>query len=314
MRLCVCAEEKDSSRELERALKKAQKLLKNGGDAAGAAAGLDPALLDKLIAEQKAKADAKATAKESKRSKRSSKDKRRDSSSSDSDSGDGASSSDSDDEEERAGQSLLLSDGVTPRLFKSDYFARSTEFRVWLHENHRKHVDDIPSKVAHRRFAEFVQAWNAGTLPQKFYKGMDASTVSASALTKHKWGFASKMSESEKLALESMKDEIDTSTCHRTFAQEFKGQAGNPEELKRASASAIAMRQMQERAQGGSAAAAAAAGQSNAAAAASSSNGRESTEERENRIRREKAEQKVSSWKDESGTRICCDAVHTRVL
>lgn len=292
---CVCAEEKESARELERALKKAQKLLKNGGDAAGAAAGLDPALLDKLIAEQKAKVDAKATAKDSKRSKRSSKDKRRDSSSSDSDSGDGASSSDSDDDEERAGQSLLLSDGVTPRLFKSDYFARATEFRVWLHENHRKHVDDIPSKVAHRRFAEFVQAWNADTLPQKFYKGMDASTVSASALTKHKWGFASKMSESEKLALESMKDEIDTSTCHRTFAQEFKGQAGNPEELKRVTASAIATRQMQERAQGGSgAAAAAAAGQSNAAAAASSSNGSESTEERENRIRREKAEQKVS--------------------
>jgi len=254
---------KDSSRELERALKKAHKALKHGD--AAALSGLDPALLDQMLAEQKAKASSATKDKDrEKDSKHGKKHRRRDSSSDE--------SSDSDDdaaaEEELRKRSPFLSDGQTPRLFRSDYFARSTEFRVWLSESKGEHVDDIPSKKARKRFAQFVDAWNARKLADKYYKGIDSSALSAAGvMTKHKWKL--KLSDAEKLALESTRDAIDSDTHHHTYAQAFQGKRGaDPEGMARI-----------KEARGGSAA---------AASAAAAAPARETPEERDARHRCEK--------------------------
>jgi hypothetical protein len=261
---------------LERALKKAQKALKHGD--ASAMAALDPALLDQLLAEQKAKATAASAKDGSGSGKRANKSKRRESSSSD----DSSSDSDDDDgaaaaaeEAEQRRRSPFLRDGTTPRLFPSDYFARSTEFRVWLAESKNEHVDDISSKQSRRRFGQFVDAWNSGKLAPKFYKGMDATAVGAAGLTKHKWGI--KLSAAEKLALESTRDAIDTSTHHHTYAQEFKGQRGEDHEGR----ARIAQAQQPTAARPAA-----------AAAASGAPHARETAEEREARHRREKASSK----------------------
>jgi len=202
---------KGSSHELEKQLKAAKKLIQSGGDVTQLANVLDSEALAKLIeVEQKG-----GSSSSSKRKSKSSK--RRPPSSDESTSSESGSDSDTSPSSPR-----FLSDGVTPRLTRSDYFAKSTEFRVWLGRFHGKHVDDIPTERSHKYFKRFVDEWNKGKLPKEFYKGMESTSVDASLFTKHKWKFATKMSAAEKFQLDSLRDDIDTSTKH-SYQQEFQG-------------------------------------------------------------------------------------------
>ena len=113
------------------------------------------------------------------------------------------------------------SSSSAPVLTADDYFHRSAEFRLWLHSTLDLHLDALPTSRSHDLFTRFVADWNAGRLPPHYYKGVDSSTLPPSTLTKHRWAFAEKMTDDERLAMASTRDSVDTSTYHHTYAQEF---------------------------------------------------------------------------------------------
>ena len=106
-------------------------------------------------------------------------------------------------------------------LTSDDYFARSAEFRLWLHNSRSLHLDELESDKARKLFDNFCSEWNDGRLPAVYYKGVDSSALSGDVLTRHKWGFVGAMSETDKLANASVRDSVDTATHHHTYQQEF---------------------------------------------------------------------------------------------
>ena len=104
-------------------------------------------------------------------------------------------------------------------LTADDYYARSAEFRLWLHNSRSLHLDELDGERARKLFDDFCTEWNGGRLPAVFYKGVDSSALSGDVLTGHKWGFVGRMSEEDKLANASVRDSVDTATHHRTYQQ-----------------------------------------------------------------------------------------------
>lgn len=104
---------------------------------------------------------------------------------------------------------------------EKDYFRKATEFRVWLHTKHRVFLDELPTDTAKKHFETFVSLWNAGLLEQSLYTGVDRSTLAAASMTRHKWGFAKKMSEDEQFQLATARDDVDTGTFHQNAGQGF---------------------------------------------------------------------------------------------
>jgi len=49
-------------------------------------------------------------------------------------------------------------------ITEDDYFARNSEFRLWLQEERKTYFDDLTSDEAHRLFEKFVKKWNEGKL------------------------------------------------------------------------------------------------------------------------------------------------------
>mmetsp|Transcript_8159 Transcript_8159/g.27711 ORF Transcript_8159/g.27711 Transcript_8159/m.27711 type:complete len:177 (-) Transcript_8159:224-754(-) len=98
-----------------------------------------------------------------------------------------------------------------------DFYKRSTEFRAWLSEQKGIYLDEVPTDAARKLFVIFGNEWNAGRLPAALYNGLSETKVQAAERTRHKWAFAGKMTDAEKLQLESMKDTVDTLT-HRDHA------------------------------------------------------------------------------------------------
>jgi len=49
-------------------------------------------------------------------------------------------------------------------ITEDDYFARNSEFRLWLQEERKTYFDDLTSDEAHRLFEKFVKKWNDGKL------------------------------------------------------------------------------------------------------------------------------------------------------
>lgn len=45
-------------------------------------------------------------------------------------------------------------------ISEEDYYAKATEFKVWLHEEKNKFFDELTSEQAHEQFKKFVKAWN----------------------------------------------------------------------------------------------------------------------------------------------------------
>lgn len=75
---------------------------------------------------------------------------------------------------------------VKEPLSDDDYYARNPEFSTWLLEECRIHFSDLPSDKAHELFSGFVQVWNAGRLPAKYYAGVVAAPIKR---TTHTWAF-----------------------------------------------------------------------------------------------------------------------------
>ena len=117
------------------------------------------------------------------------------------------------------------SSSISSRLTPSDYFARSAEFRLWLHNTHQLHLDSISTERAHILFDSFIDAWNRRTLPPSYYLGVDSSALPPSTLTSHRWRFVERMADEEKMAIASTRDAVDTSTHHHTYQQEFAAAA-----------------------------------------------------------------------------------------
>ena len=113
-------------------------------------------------------------------------------------------------------------------LTSEDYFARSAEFRLWLHNTRSLHLDELEGDKARELFDQFINEWNSNRLTSLYYKGVDSSALSGSVLTGHKWRFVGAMSDEDKLANASVRDSVDTATHHHTYQQEFTPAPGKP--------------------------------------------------------------------------------------
>ncbi|RUS22459.1 hypothetical protein BC937DRAFT_89024 [Endogone sp. FLAS-F59071] len=94
-------------------------------------------------------------------------------------------------------------------ISEEDYYAKATEFKVWLHEEKNKFFDELTSEQAHEQFKKFVKAWNKFKLDKKYYSGIRSSQIASSDTTRYKWKFASKIDREQ---LETVKDSVDSLT------------------------------------------------------------------------------------------------------
>lgn len=168
----------------------------------------------------------------------------------------------SDDDDRKLKQALkYLEENKEGALTMDHYFERNTEFRHWLLKSKcvcratfpglrifwpafrlrsqlgiiasgacelfccRKIVfEDLSSEKARSYFKKFVRSWNAGELPE-YYKGLSAAELESTTRTRHRWGFAKKMSDEDRHRLHSLRDSVAVSTS-RGGATAPAGKAG----------------------------------------------------------------------------------------
>ncbi|KAH9081930.1 hypothetical protein EDB83DRAFT_2547723 [Lactarius deliciosus] len=104
-----------------------------------------------------------------------------------------------------------LPGGAEP-ITESDYFLKSSEFRVWLKDDKRKYFDELSGEKARKYFHKFVKEWNRGKLDKSLYAGIDPSKQSATSQTAYKWSFASKRTRAEDEALQAARAEVGAAT------------------------------------------------------------------------------------------------------
>eukprot|EP00904_Undaria_pinnatifida_P004485 jgi/Undpi1/14037/HiC_scaffold_9.g03688.m1 len=98
-------------------------------------------------------------------------------------------------------------------ISEKDYFARATEFKVWLLQKKKKFFEDLTSTESHELFEKFVKDWNRGKLDPMFYEGrLPEELVARTRKTQHKWGFVNKLSGRDQLQLELANDSVHSST------------------------------------------------------------------------------------------------------
>jgi len=95
-----------------------------------------------------------------------------------------------------------------------DYFMKGTELRIWLLEEHRLYLEDLETSTAKEYFLQFVEKWNDGTLPVKYYKGMTPETQEISQRTKYKWAFAKNL---DTIEMGTLRDTVDKETNLKAF-------------------------------------------------------------------------------------------------
>jgi hypothetical protein len=66
-----------------------------------------------------------------------------------------------------------------------DYFIRNQEFTTWLRDSERISFNDLSTEESHELFDKFVETWNNGKLPGRYYAGLAATTRRSA----HNWGF-----------------------------------------------------------------------------------------------------------------------------
>ncbi|KAJ1989916.1 hypothetical protein H4R33_001914, partial [Dimargaris cristalligena] len=74
-----------------------------------------------------------------------------------------------------------------------DFYARNSEFRLWLLRKKSVYFDELDSKEARSYFKKFVTKWNAGELSGKYYSGIKSSDLDSRAKTRYEWGFTKNM-------------------------------------------------------------------------------------------------------------------------
>ncbi|KAI0307959.1 hypothetical protein B0F90DRAFT_1807302 [Multifurca ochricompacta] len=104
-----------------------------------------------------------------------------------------------------------LPGGADP-ITESDYFLKSSEFRVWLKDEKHKYFDELSGDKARKYFYKFVKEWNRGRLDKSLYAGVDPSRQSATSQTAYKWSFASKRTKADDDALRTARVEVGVAT------------------------------------------------------------------------------------------------------
>lgn len=118
-----------------------------------------------------------------------------------------------------------LPGGAEP-ITESDYFLKSSEFRVWLKDEKRKYFDELSGEKARKYFHKFVKEWNSGKLDKSLYAGIDPSKQSANLQTAYKWSFASKRTKAEDDALQAARADVGAAT-YRVGGGEPSSQSGD---------------------------------------------------------------------------------------
>ena len=97
-------------------------------------------------------------------------------------------------------------------ISEADYFEKAAEFRIWLRAR-GAFLDEIDAAEARKLFVKkFVPRWNAGELDPTLYAGVNETAQSAATRTRHVWGFAAKMSERDRMHVDTTRDSVDTQT------------------------------------------------------------------------------------------------------
>ncbi|KAJ1458186.1 hypothetical protein M885DRAFT_513240 [Pelagophyceae sp. CCMP2097] len=97
-----------------------------------------------------------------------------------------------------------------PKIGDDDYFTKSEEFRVWLHEAKGEFFDEMETSKTRKRFSDFATLWNDCKLSAMYYDGIPSDVRDKCRRTRHKWNFA--LSDKEKWDLASTKDSIESAT------------------------------------------------------------------------------------------------------
>ena len=111
------------------------------------------------------------------------------------------------------------------QLTEDDYFQRNSEFQHWLLEDKGVFFDSIPAEEARKRFRKFAAKWNDGELSSKYYGGLKNAPSASATRTAHKWAFASKLSASDQMQLDSARDTIESQTRKGAPNERFSGHA-----------------------------------------------------------------------------------------
>ena len=97
-------------------------------------------------------------------------------------------------------------------ISEADYFEKAAEFRIWLRAR-GAFLDELDASEARKLFVKkFVPRWNAGELDPTLYAGVNETAQSAATRTRHVWGFAAKMSERDRMHVDTTRDSVDTQT------------------------------------------------------------------------------------------------------
>ena len=101
---------------------------------------------------------------------------------------------------------------VSNPISEDDYFAKSKEFQLWLHEARSTYLDEVSSEEARKLFKKFVAKWNTGALPPNVYAGGGGSDNAAANRTRHTWAFAAKLSDADQMQLDRTVDGVSNET------------------------------------------------------------------------------------------------------
>lgn len=89
----------------------------------------------------------------------------------------------------RPGDTLLPPGAPPPApVTPADYFTRAREFAVWLTDARGQAFADLGPGEGRALFEEFVAAWNAASLPARFYDGSVGDAPGPARRTAHDWG------------------------------------------------------------------------------------------------------------------------------
>ena len=95
---------------------------------------------------------------------------------------------------------------------ENDFYHYSKEFRYWLRMQKKIAFDTLTSKENRKLFKKFCEHWNDGRLSE-YYSGLPSTAIeSATKVTSHSWGFATKLSSRDQSILASTKNSVHSTT------------------------------------------------------------------------------------------------------
>jgi hypothetical protein len=101
-------------------------------------------------------------------------------------------------------------------LSMSDFYRKSSELMMWLHETRGKRLEGMPTEDALDYFYKFAKMWNCNGLDQKYFKGVSSAELDPDMRTSYRWKFTEKVDTME---LASARDAVGTDTNNRVWAE-----------------------------------------------------------------------------------------------